>query len=182
MELLLNAVDLAVRAHNNQKRKYTFDPYIVHPIEVARMVASVTSKEEVIAAAILHDTIEDTEVTFEVIEKVCGRSVAELVNMVSEISKPHDGNRQIRKEIDKEHYAKASPSAKTIKLADIIDNSRSIMKYDSNFARVYMQEKQALLEVLQEGDPRLLARANQLVIDYYLTRLEEKQNKEEENA
>jgi hypothetical protein len=57
--------------------------------------------------------------------------------------------------------------AKTIKLADLIDNSLDIQKHDPNFAKVYMQEKKALLEVLREGDATLYARAKKIVDDYY---------------
>ena len=67
--------------------------------------------------------------------------MAELVDDLTDVSKPQDGNRATRKELDRQHTAKASPDAKTIKLADLISNSRSIMKDDPNFAKVYMKEK-----------------------------------------
>jgi hypothetical protein len=81
--------------------------------------------------------------------------------MLTDVSRPEDGNRAARKAIDLAHTAKASPAAKTIKLADLIDNTRSIVERDPDFAKVYLQEKARLLEVLQEGDPTLMAMARE---------------------
>jgi hypothetical protein len=74
-----------------------------------------------------------------------------------------DGNRAVRKAIDREHLAKASPAAKTIKLADLISNSRSILQHDPKFAAVYLAEKRLLLEVLKDGDPTLWSQAYAIV-------------------
>lgn len=157
-----------------QVRKYTGEPYIVHPVAVAQIVASVDQGVDLIAAALLHDTIEDTNTTYEELRDVgFGHPIAQLVVELTDVSKPEDGNRARRKEIDRQHTAQASPWAKTVKLADLIDNTRSIVLHDENFAKVYMREKQLLLEVLTEGHPVLLAKANELVKDYYLKRLEE---------
>ena len=65
----------------------------------------------------------------------------------------------LRKEIDRRHLADASRRAKTVKLADLIDNSRNLVKHDPRFAEVYLLEMTQLLEVLQEGDPRLYEQA-----------------------
>ena len=62
---------------------------------------------------------------------------------------------------------RASPDAKTIKLADLISNSHSIVKDDPNFAKVYMKEKAALLEVLTEGNAELFRQASDIVASYY---------------
>ena len=151
----------ATTAHTqiNHRRKYTSQPYDVHLQAVARRVASVSEDPAMVAAAWLHDTVEDTPATFEDIEREFGGDVAALVRDLTDISKPSDGNRAARKALDLQHLATVSPRAKTIKLADIIDNSLDICSHDSGFGRVYLGEARALLEVLREGDPRLLAEA-----------------------
>ena len=153
----------AERYHSGQTRKYTGEPYINHPEAVAELVRSVSHAEEMIAAAWLHDTVEDTDATLEDINCHFGYKVAALVEMLTDVSKPSDGNREARKAIDCGHTAKASSEAKTIKLADLIDNSRSIIERDPKFAKVYLSEKAALLEVLRDGDPTLYATAAEIV-------------------
>ena len=74
-----------------------------------------------------------------------------------------DGNRAHRKAIDREHTAQAPAAAQTVKLADLISNSRSIMEHDPQFAVVYLAEKRLLLEVLTKGDPGLHARATEMI-------------------
>jgi hypothetical protein len=101
--------------------------------------------------------------------------VACLVEMLTDVSKPEDGNRATRKAMDREHTANASSQAKTIKLADLIDNTHSIVEHDPDFARVYMREKTRLLQVLSEGDPTLYRKATDLVIDYEVQREKEKE-------
>ncbi|WP_431688981.1 HD domain-containing protein [Hahella sp. NBU794] len=160
----------AAHAAIGQRRRYTDEPYIVHPAEVAGIVASVGGDEEMIAAAYLHDIVEDTQVTQELILEFFGPSVAKLVEEVTDVSQPQDGNRQARKEIDRQHLANASPRAKTIKLADLISNSTNIIQHDRWFAKVYMQEKKLLLEVLGEGDSSLYQRAQTIVSEYYAER------------
>ena len=125
-QLIDFACRFAAKAHGDQVRKYTGEPYINHPIEVARLVASVTDDCETISAAFLHDVIEDTLVEFaDIVDAGFGRSIAILVDEVTDVSKLSDGNRAYRKNLDLEHLAKASDRAKTIKLADLIDNSAS---------------------------------------------------------
>lgn len=153
------ASTFAAKAHDCQFRKYTFEPYIEHPRAVASLVRSVPHTEEQIAAAWLHDTVEDTETTIDDIGRDFGPIVAVLVSELTDVSRPEDGNRKIRKALDREHLAKASPAAKTVKLADLIDNSASITKHDPKFAVTYLEEKRALLDVLKEGDRTLWDRA-----------------------
>ncbi len=167
-ELIDFAYRFATKAHGNQLRKYTGEPYIHHPIEVAKLVASVTNDCQMIAAAFLHDVLEDTDLTFDELRDVgFGFPIAALVLELTDISKAEDGNRKIRKRIDLEHLASASINAKTIKLADLIHNSKSILEYDSKFAKVYMREKADLLDVLKSGDATLYAKASKIVNDYY---------------
>lgn len=155
----------AERCHSaiNQRRKYTGEPYIVHPAAVVEIVRSVPHTEEMLCAAWLHDTVEDTHATLWGIEKMFGSEVATLVEMLTDVSTLADGNRAARKSIDLAHTFKASSTAKTIKLADLIDNTSSIAQHDPAFAVVYFREKALLLDVLRDGDATLWARANALL-------------------
>ncbi len=167
-DLIERAKDYATMAHQriDQRRKYSKQPYEVHLQEVATLVAGVTDDEEEIAAAWLHDTVEDTPATLEDIEENFGQSVAELVEELTDVSKPSDGNRAKRKALDRSYLAQASPRAKTVKLADLIDNCRDIARHDKRFAKVYLVEMGALLEVLGDGDEKLYQQASRLYTDH----------------
>jgi (p)ppGpp synthase/HD superfamily hydrolase len=154
MEIVERARIFATAAHSAvaQLRKYTMEPYIVHPREVAGIVATVCHTPEMLAAAWLHDVVEDTGVTNEVIRAEFGDKVAELVGWLTDVSRPEQGNRATRKAIDRAHTAAAPAEAQTIKLADLISNTRSIVEHDVKFARTYLEEKRLLLEVMTRGD------------------------------
>lgn len=168
MSKIKRALEFATRKHEevNQFRKYTNEPYITHPVEVAKIVESVGGSVDMVCAALLHDTVEDTNTSIREIEKEFGIRVASYVDMLTDVSLPGDGNRALRKEIDRKHLSKAHPDAKTIKLADLIDNSKSIIKHDPKFAKVYMREKEAMLQVLKEGDKDLYKIASEIVEGY----------------
>lgn len=154
----------AAHAAVAQLRKYTNEPYIVHPTEVAGIVASVSGvTDEMIAAAWLHDVVEDTGVSIEVIRAEFGTEVAELVGWLTDVSRPEQGNRATRKAIDRAHTAMAPAEAQTVKLADLISNTRSIMQHDEKFAKTYLEEKRMLLEVMTKGDAVLLAEARKYI-------------------
>lgn len=166
-KLIDAALEFATKAHDGQVRKYTGEPYINHPIEVAKIVASVTDDCECICAALLHDVIEDCGVTKkDLIDYGFGFTIAEMVCQLSDVSKPEDGNRAERKRIDREHTANAWDKTKTVKLADIISNTKSICEHDPEFARVYMAEKEMLLCVLDGGSPDLLRECWEIVACY----------------
>lgn len=160
--LIIAAAYFAFGAHGSidQKRKYTGEPYVVHCFEVARILDSHTSlpvSDEQIAAAILHDVVEDSPVTTDVIHSTFGSTVGTLVDWLTDVSKPTDGNRKKRKQMDLQHTALAPPEAKTIKLADLCSNAQSITVHDPDFAHVWLREKANLLKVLQDGDPQLFS-------------------------
>ena len=138
-------------------RKYTGEPYINHPAEVASILdlCAEPPTEQMKCAAWLHDVVEDTGVPISVIDDIFGHYVASLVEQLTDVSKPEDGNRAARKEIDRNHTAKCCPSAATIKLADLISNTKSIVARDAEFAKTYLAEKKLLLEVLKHGDENL---------------------------
>ena len=168
IDLVAKALEFATKAHKGQLRKYTGEPYVNHCIAVAGTVAKVDGRSDsMIAAALLHDTVEDTDTTIEDIKREFGEIVAIFVDGLTDISKPEDGKRKIRKEIDRQHLKDSLPPIQTIKLADLIDNSASITEYDQGFAKVYMSEKRLLLEVLTEGDQDLHIIASGIVSDYY---------------
>ena len=150
-------------ARINQLRKYTLKPYDVHLKNVATLVASVTQDGSMIAAAWLHDIVEDTPVTFEDLEREFEPDIVTLVRELTDISKPSDGNRATRKQIDRHHLAQSSSRAMTIKLADIIDNCEDICRHDPKFGSIYLAEIQALLPVLANGEAKLLTKARHKV-------------------
>ena len=158
MEMVEKAKVFATAAHAacGQLRKYTYEPYIVHPAEVVSIVKSVEHTDEMLAAAWLHDVVEDTGVTIEVVRAEFGEEVAELVGWLTDVSRPEQGNRATRKAIDRAHTAMAPAQAQTIKLADLISNTRSIVQHDEKFAKTYLEEKRLLLEVMTKGNATLM--------------------------
>ncbi len=165
MEMVDRARIFATAAHAavGQLRKWTNEPYIVHPAEVAAIVASRPHDPEMVAAAWLHDVVEDTRVTVTDIHREFGPVVASYVHWLTNPSKKEDGNRTTRKAIDREFLRNAPAEVKTVKLADLISNCSSVMQHNEEFAKVYLEEKRLMLEVLREGDPVLFARAESFV-------------------
>lgn len=160
-DVIKRARRYATEAHSriNHRRKYSLEPYDVHLKDVAEIVASAGGDPEMVAAAWLHDVVEDTPASFLDIEREFGPELAELVMELTDVSRPSDGNRATRKAIDRARLAGVSGRAKTVKLADLIDNCRDVCKHDPEFARVYLTEMASLLEVLAEGDQTLYRRA-----------------------
>ena len=167
MTLVERAELFATAAHGatGQLRKYIDQPYVVHLREVAGLVAEHGGDEAMIAAAWLHDVVEDTEITLDQVETQFGADVAELVFALTDVSRPEDGNRAVRKELDRQHVAKGSPRAKTIKLADIISNISTVAHFDPGFAKVYLPERERVLDVLREGDAALYVKATKALED-----------------
>jgi len=152
-----------------QRRKYTDEPYHLHPEAVALRVRASRfgGDPEVVAAAHLHDVLEDTQVDAPTLTELFGPRVVHLVRQVTDVSRPEHGDRATRKAMDRAHVAAASAEAKTIKLADLIDNARTVAVRDPAFARIYMPEKRALLAVLGDGDAGLYAQARAIVDGYF---------------
>ncbi|EPC03233.1 phosphohydrolase [Litchfieldella anticariensis FP35 = DSM 16096] len=150
-----------------QRRKYTGEPYWRHPMAVAEIVSTVeTATAEMIAAALLHDVLEDTGVTAMDIEECFGQRVAILVQeLTDQFTDPEIGNRAHRKALERDRLAEISPEAQTIKYADLIDNTGSIVARDPGFARVYLAEKRQLLERMAGGDQALRRKAWSVLIE-----------------
>lgn len=159
VNLVSRAEEFARKAHAGQIRKYTGEPYVEHCRRVAELVAGHTTDEEIIAAAWLHDTVEDCGIAIDDLRALFGDRVATLVGHLTDISRPSDGNRATRKALDREHLRHGHPDAKTVKCADLIDNTQDISKHDQSFAKVYLAEKELLLPLLKGADPVLWEKA-----------------------
>tara|TARA_R110002074_G_scaffold253081_4_gene425107 strand:+ start:9660 stop:10217 length:558 start_codon:yes stop_codon:yes gene_type:complete len=160
-----------------QRRKFTGVPYITHPVAVAKLVAEYGGDQILVAAAYLHDVIEDTQLTAHLLRKHFPASVVTLVEQVTNVSTKKDGDRAARKAIDRAHLAKANAQAQTLKLADIIDNLSTVADHDMDFAKLYFAEKALALEVLTKGDPALWLRAANMIRDFQTrTEVEKTQN------
>jgi (p)ppGpp synthase/HD superfamily hydrolase len=170
-DLIEYAKTFAIAAHAavGQKRKYTGEPYHVHCMEVAWTCLDAQFPVHVVAAALLHDVLEDTKVERETLKTLFGEATAQLVEEVTDVSRPEDGNRAARKAIDREHMSKASYYGKTIKLADMLSNSKDIADHDPKFARTYLPEMVLLLPSLEGGNRILFERASAQVLQLIAT-------------
>lgn len=157
---------VAMAAHNavGQRRKYTNAPYWVHTQEVARTVAFYVDDPLLTAAAHMHDVLEDTKTTEDDLRQMFPEVVVRWVLEVTDVSTSYDGPREVRKEIDRAHLAKASCGGKSIKLADLISNTRSIVEFDLHFAKVYLEEKRLLLPFLRGGNEDLFNSAVETLV------------------
>lgn len=171
MDTILDTVrSFASKAHQGQMRKYTPDPYIVHPIRVSEIVKPYNSRLPVVAAALLHDVVEDTIVSetalsvflHNIMEPEEAAETLRLVMQLTDVyvkSSYPELNRRNRKEMELERLAKISPAAQTIKYADIVDNTREIASFDPEFAPEYLHECLAILHKADQGDSHLYAKA-----------------------
>lgn len=160
------ALQFATVAHINDRRKYTDEMYIAHPIAVTTLIGRVTADESVYCAALLHDVVEDTLVEHDTILTLFGERVARLVKEVTNVAKKSDGNRETRFKINLDHLKNACSDSQSIKLADIIDNIKSIALLNPSFAVTYIREKQQVVEVLGRGDAHLYDTVNILIENY----------------
>lgn len=126
------AIIFAAKAHKGTFRKSTNIPYIVHPMEAGAIAASVTDDEKVIAAAILHDTIEDTDTTPEDIRREFGDEVLRLIESDSEDKReelPPEETWKMRKEETIDYLRnRADKKEKIIALSDKLSNIRAIYR------------------------------------------------------
>lgn len=159
MTLINKAREFARAKHITQIRKYTFEPYFVHLEEVAGLVERAGLSETAIAAAWLHDAIEDQDVKIEEIITEFGAHVAYLVFDLTDVPASKGLNRDTRKKMDVSRLSLAMPDAQGIKCADLISNTSTIVKYDPGFARQYLPEKRAVLGVLTRAPDSLKQQA-----------------------
>lgn len=159
----------ATDAHGEQMRRYTPDPYIVHPIRVMEKCRQYLPQLPVLAAALLHDVLEDTSVTAEELEgflyhtmnaedaRLTMLFVVEMTDIYTKQAYPQFNRRQ-RRDLEFERLTAVSPEAQTIKYADIIDNT-DITENDPDFAQVYLREALRLLNKITAGHPELHKKA-----------------------
>lgn len=159
MNPTFRAMEFARRVHAGQRRKYTGNPYADHLAEVAGIAVSVgwqypdVHPEIVLATAWLHDSIEDVGVQVADLSELFGSQVAFGVLALSDLEK---GNRAERKAASRVRLSAAPPWVQTIKVADLISNTSSIVEHDPKFAVTYLEEKRLLLDVLTKAHPGLL--------------------------
>jgi (p)ppGpp synthase/HD superfamily hydrolase len=176
MNLIEQAQNLAHEAHDsiNQKRKYNGRPYWVHTDEVASIVQRTPgATESMVIAAHLHDVLEDVfpvnpKYSAGLIKDMFGFQAVTLVIMLTDMYTKQAYpklNRAQRHAKENERLGAIFPNAKTVKLADLISNTKSIVAEDPDFARVYLREKLALLPYLADGSPVLLQEASQQTLE-----------------
>jgi len=144
---LFDAYEFATAAHEGQVRKYTGEPYIIHPLAVAEAVAAHVNDKEAIAAAALHDTVEDTETTHEDILERFGETVAEYVWYLTK-APAFVGNRAKRKLHDRNRLKEAPEIVRFIKVMDVWNNQVSIREHDPKFYETFREEVRDLLYVM----------------------------------
>jgi (p)ppGpp synthase/HD superfamily hydrolase len=159
MSIAFRAMQFAREVHKDQRRKYTNNPYFDHLAEVAGIVSALgwfdanVHPTTITAVAFLHDAVEDRGVKQSTLHDMFGAEVALGVGLLSDLE---TGNRAERKRLSRERLARAPGWVQTIKCADLISNTSSIVQHDPKFAEVYLEEKRLLLDVLTKADPRLV--------------------------
>ena len=167
MDQILNKIQqFADNAHGEQMRKYSDERYIVHPIRVMETCSAYTDKMQILAAALLHDVLEDTPVTemelLSFLETLMDKNVAdqtlklvvELTDVYTKEAYPHL-NRKKRKEKETIRIEQTSADAQTIKYADILDNCKEITAADPNFAPRFLKECMTILKAAPNGNQEL---------------------------
>jgi guanosine-3',5'-bis(diphosphate) 3'-pyrophosphohydrolase len=162
LALLFRALAFAAHKHRDQRRKDAqASPYINHPIALAEVLAGEgrVTDAEVLAAALLHDTIEDTDTSFEELEREFGERIA---GMVMEVTDDKELEKSERKRLQIEHAAGISPGAKLVKLADKICNLRDVAdrppaQWDLRRRQEYFEWAKKVIDQLRGAHPGLEA-------------------------
>lgn len=178
MSLIIKAAQLAEKLHRGVPRKYTGRPYIEHPCRVASRLATMKiADEDSVAAAYLHDVIEDCGINAEDLTlhlmglcvkdgsvnlKYCVeyntpsiRRIVDLVQWLTNPSKGSSASRAERKQMDREHLRNAPQIVKIIKMIDRIDNLREMTGADNGFKVKYAAESMLLANVIGDADNEL---------------------------
>lgn len=139
-----------------QKRKYSGEDYVTHPMAVAEIVAEYTDCEYAYAAALLHDVIEDTFITEEKLIALLTKyhsvyaasQVVPIVLGVTKVSVPEDGIRAVRRALDHEHFAGGCTKSQLVKVADSLHNVKNMGVMDDGFRERYIPEKRIMVSML----------------------------------
>lgn len=124
--LLDRAIIFATRAHQGQERRGKGLPYIVHPLEALTIVATLTNDQEILAATVLHDTVEDTPVTLNEIRIEFGERVAQLVSYETSLHPSNGGTWRSHKQATLDRLAAAPHDAKIAAIGDKLSNLRTL--------------------------------------------------------
>ncbi len=157
----------AVTAHEacGQVRKYNGEPYWYHVSRVAKIVEEHGGTPAMIAAALLHDVVEDTHITSGHIHGWFGGEIGLLVD---QLTNDKTVDRKTRKALEMERFRSASGAACTIKLADILDNGKDFLECgDAKAIETFMTEKRELVKVLTRGHPQLWDHVNNMIEGYF---------------
>jgi len=165
VNLSIKAMVFARLVHRDQRRKYTNNPYSDHLAEVAGIAATaapagLVDLDVYLATAWLHDSVEDQGVTRDQLAGAFGDVVAGSVMLLSDLEL---GSRAARKAASRSRLSGAPGWVQTIKVADMISNTSSIVEHDPKFARVYLEEKRLLLDAMTRADPRLVEIAREQI-------------------
>lgn len=161
-QLLL--LEFVKQQHDGQLRKYTNDPYWTHPLDVAKIVDKFDKTLGLIEISLCHDLFEDTKTNYEVLSTkmneigystterifVC-RGVESLTDTMTSENYPHF-NRGKRKQFEAHRLAKIGAHYQTVKYADLIHNTSSIIKHDVGFSKKYIPEKRYILNLMRNGN------------------------------
>jgi (p)ppGpp synthase/HD superfamily hydrolase len=155
-KLVSEARAFAITAHGNQVRKYDGAPYVTHLDSVVTILKDHGyDAPTLLAAAYLHDTLEDTDTTMRQLIDAFGPEVAEIVYWLSDLEK---GHRKVRKLMSAWRLSRAPIAAKIIKLADLSDNAPGIVANDPDFAKIWLSEKSIILELMAKVEgPKITA-------------------------
>lgn len=149
-ELLDRAIIFAVKAHAGTERRGKGFPYIVHPMEAVEIVATITPDQELLAAAALHDVVEDTDITADEIRREFGDRIANLVVAESDVfveGVSEEDSWHARKQAAIDRLAAAPHDAKIVAMGDKLSNMRAI-------ARDYAMKGDALWNIFHAKDPK----------------------------
>lgn len=155
--------NVAYDAHDGIPRKYTGEPYIVHPVALALDAIARGRGSYSVRVLLLHDVIEDTHHTVDSLSRSVGYRVAEGVWALTD--QCHDGNRAARKKAEAARLAGESPGTQTRKLIDMMHNTLSIVEHDPGFAVTYLAEKEHLVSVLTGADDDVRGDAEAMIVD-----------------
>jgi (p)ppGpp synthase/HD superfamily hydrolase len=161
--------------HFGQERKYTGEPYTNHLKNVAETVWTHTKSELLVGLAYCHDLFEDTNCTKEELFKnllllgfpystatLIASGTTHLTDVYTNEAYP-DKNRKWRKQMEAKRLWRIPHWAQTVKYADFIDNTSSIVQHDPNFAKTYLEEKRFILSNMRKGEENLLVKAESLI-------------------
>lgn len=187
-----DAIEFATKKHTEQTRKRENTPYILHPLEVAAVAAELTKDENILIAAVLHDTVEDTDTSIDEVRERFGDRVAELVESETENKRedlPPEETWEIRKKESLEHLKNSTdPAVKILWLADKVSNMRTLYRLyqkegDALWNHFNMKDvkKQAwyyrmISELLSDLDDTLPYQEYKQIVDYIFRDVKENEN------